>query len=369
TANNASTASRWTNQPSMVTKMATSTETKGNAACTADGWINSNVTNLVQHWSNNKWAYAGMGLRATDENNTKQWKRVNSANAASNPPKLTVTYNYRPKTGTKQEAGPPFFSYSGSYVVNTTTPTLRDTFVDANGDKVDGTFQIFDSVTDTQVGNVLVSPFVPSGQVASVTVPAGVLTNGKTYKFRTNSYDGTHYNLGWSAWKTFTVDTSAPSAPTGITSTDYPSTSWVKGAGQNGVFNVTPNGTDHNWLEWSLDGATWTKVATGGAAGAKAITVAPPKDGTHTLQVRAVDKADNRSEAAEYTFHAGPGGFVQPAEGERTARRLPLTAEADGGKYDKVSFSWRRSEADAWTAIPAGDVTSGGTPLTAWPVP
>ncbi|MFJ3786834.1 DNRLRE domain-containing protein [Streptomyces sp. NPDC090093] len=370
TANNASTASRWTNQPSMVTKMATSTQTKGSPNCSTqpDGWINADVTDLVQHWANNKWSHAGMGLKATDENDAKEWKRVNSANAASNVPKLTVTYNYRPRTGTKQEAGPPFFSYGGAYTVNTLTPTLRDTFVDVNGDKVNGTFQIFDAATDTQVGNVIVSPWVNSGQVASVTVPAGVLANGKTYKFRTNPYDGTHYNLGWSAWKTFTVDTAAPSAPNGIASTDYPSTAWVKGAGQPGVFTVTPNGTDHNWLEWSLDGVTWTKVATAGSTTAKALTITPPKDGTHTLQVRQVDKADNKSEAIEYTFHAGPGGFLQPAAGERTARRLALVAEADGGKYNSVSFSWRRSEADPWVQIPAGHVTSGGTALTAWPV-
>ncbi|THA28868.1 DNRLRE domain-containing protein [Streptomyces sp. A1547] len=369
TANGPTTASRWTNQPAMVTKMSTSTETKGNSACTADGWINANATSLVQQWSNNKWTYSSMGLRSTDETDIKEWKRVNSANNASNPPKLTVTYNYRPKTGTKQEAGAPFFSYGGDYVVNTVTPVLRDTFVDANGDKVNGTFQIFDSVTDTQVGNVIVSPWVNSGQPASVTVPAGVLTNGKTYKFRTSPYDGTHYNLGWSAWKTFTVDTVAPSAPTGLASTDYPATAWVKGAGQAGNFTVTPPTSDHNWLEWSLDGVTWTKVVTGGVNGTKTISITPPKDGTHTLQVRTVDKADNKSEPASYTFHAGPGGFVQPAEGERTARRLPLVAEADGAKYDNVSFSWRRSEADAWVTIPAGDVTSGGTPLTAWPAP
>ncbi|WP_327249292.1 RHS repeat-associated core domain-containing protein [Streptomyces sp. NBC_01320] len=368
----ASTSSRWAapNQPAWIAKKATSSETRGNASCTAqpDGWINANVTTMVQEWASAKAAKSHMGLRASDENVTGQWKRVNSANAASNPPKLVVTYNYRPRTGTKQEAGPPFFSYGGAYVVNTTTPTLRDTFVDPNGDKVNGTFQIFDSATNTQVGNVIVSPWTNSGQVASVTVPAGVLANGKSYKFRTSPYDGTHYNTGWSEWKTFTVDTTSPVAPTGMTSTDYPATAWVKGAGQAGTFTVTPNGTDHNWLEWSLDGVTWTKVATGGSTAAKAISVTPPKNGTHTLQVRQVDKADNKSEPIEYTFHAGPGGFVQPDEGERTARRLPLVAEADGTMYNAVSFSWRRSEADPWVTIPAGQVTSGGTPLTAWPV-
>ncbi|MFP8902824.1 DNRLRE domain-containing protein [Streptomyces atacamensis] len=364
-----STSSRWTSQPAWIAQHHSSTETRGRAACGGPGWINADVTTLVQTWASAKTSRGHMGLRAPSAA-TSQWKQVNSANAAANPPKLVVNYNYRPRTGTKQEAGPPYFSYSGAYTVNTTTPTLRDTFVDADGDKVNGTFQIYDAATNTQVGDVIVSKYVPSGQVASVTVPAGVLANGRTYKFRTSPYDGAHYNTGWSAWKTFTVDTTAPSAPTKITSTDYPSGSWVKGAGQAGTFTVTPPaGSDHNWLEWTLDGVTWTKVATGGSTATKALSITPPKDGTHTLQVRAVDKADNKSDAIEYTFHAGPGGFLQPADGERTARRLPLVAEADAAKYNAVSFSWRRSEADDWTRIPAGDVTSGGTALTAWPVP
>ncbi|PNG23176.1 DNRLRE domain-containing protein [Streptomyces cahuitamycinicus] len=366
----ASTSSRWTNRPAMTAKKATSSETRGNAGCSTqpDGWINADVTSLVQEWATAKTSRGHMGLRASSESVAAQWKRVNSANAATNPPKLVVNYNFRPKTGTKQEAGPPFFSYNGANVVNTATPTLRDTFVDADGDKVNGTFQVYDAASNTQIGSNLVSKFVASGSAASVTVPSGVLANGKTYKFRTSPYDGTHYNNGWSAWKTFTVDTSAPSAPTKITSTDYPSGQWVKGAGQGGTFTVTPPGSDHNWLEWSLDGVTWTKVATGGSGTAKNITVTPPRNGTHTLQVRSVDKADNKSEVLEYIFHAGSGGFIQPSEGERTARRLPLVAEAEAAKYDKVSFSWRRSEADAWLKIPAGDVTADDTALTAWPV-
>ncbi|MFF9219062.1 RHS repeat-associated core domain-containing protein [Streptomyces viridosporus] len=366
----ASTASRWTAPPAWIAKKATSTETKGNSDCaSADGWINADVTSLAQEWAAAKATRGHMGLRATSESVTAQWKRVNSANAASNPPKLVVTYNYRPRTGTKQEAGPPYLSYSGSYVVDTSTPTLRDTFVDPDGDKVTGSFQIYDAAANTQVGDVLVSKAVPSGQPASVTVPAGVLAEGKSYKFRTSPYDGTHYNTGWSAWKTFTIDTKAPSAPSKIASTDYPSDKWVKGAGQAGTFTVTPPGSDHHWLESTLDGVNWTKVATNGASADKAITVTPQEDGTHTLQVRSVDKADNKSEALEYVFHVGPGGFVQPSDGQRTARRLPLVAEAEAGKYDGVSFSWRRSASDTWQKIPPADVTAGDSALSAWPVP
>lgn len=84
--------------------------------------------------------------------------------------------------------------------------------------------------------------------------------------------------------------------------------------------------------------------------------------------MRATDKADNKSEALSYTFHVGPGGVTSPDEGTRTAARLPLTAEADGSKFDKATFSWRRGEADTWTTVPAGDVTVAGQPLTTWPV-
>ncbi|WP_407675842.1 RHS repeat-associated core domain-containing protein [Peterkaempfera bronchialis] len=368
-----STASRWpaAQQPAWNAKYATSTETRGNSACTSApaGWINADVTTLVQTWASAKNATSHMGLRATSEADSLSWKRVNSADNAKNPPKLTVTYNYRPKTGTDQQAGPPFFKGTdGTWYVNTTTPTLRDTFTDANNDKVDGTFQIFDNATGTQVGNVLVSPFVPSGQPASVTVPSGLLTNGKTYKFRTSPYDGTSYNTGWSPYAVFTVDTTAPSAPTSVTSTDYPSASWVKGAGQAGKFTATPPSGDQNGIEWSLDGTTWTKVATGGTTTPVTFTVTPAKAGTNTLQVRATDKAENKSEPVTYTFHVGPGGITLPDDGTRTAARVPLAAEADGAKYNAVSFSWRRGDADTWTTIPPGHVTNAGQALTAWPL-
>ncbi|WP_327064689.1 DNRLRE domain-containing protein [Kitasatospora sp. NBC_01302] len=366
----ASTASRWTAQPSWNAKKATSTETKGRDACGGDGWINADVTNLVQTWASAKNATSGMGLRAPDESSTKYWKEVNSANAATNVPKLTVTYNYRPRTGTDQQAGSPFYKdQQGTWWVNSTTPTLRDTFIDPNNDKVDGTFQIFDAASDTQVGNVLVSPYVPSGQPASVTVPAGVLANGRTYRFRTSPYDGTNYNNAWSPWATFTVDASAPSAPASITSTDYPSSRWVKGAGQSGVFTVVPPAGDQNALEWSLDGTTWTKVATGGSTAPVNLTVTPAKGGGNTLRVRATDRAENKSEPISYAFQVGAGAVTVPNDGTRTAARVPLAAETDPGAYNAVGYSWRRSDADPWTPLPVADVSNNGSPVSSWPLP
>ncbi|MFJ9953524.1 DNRLRE domain-containing protein [Kitasatospora sp. NPDC091207] len=212
----ASTASRWTAQPAWKTKKATSTETRGRDACGGDGWINADVTGLVQSWASAKNTTSGMGLRAPDEVSTKYWKEVNSANAASNVPKLTVTYNYRPRTGTKQQAGPPFLQDgTGTWRVDTTTPVLRDTFVDPDGDRVTGTFQLVDAISGAQVGSVNVSGYVASGTPAEVTVPAGLLEYGHTYRFRSSPYDGLHYNLSWSAWSTFSVSP-LPDVPTAL---------------------------------------------------------------------------------------------------------------------------------------------------------
>lgn len=163
-AGKASTSTRWTAQPVWNEVEATSTQTKGNPACTSapDGWVTADVTHLAQVWSSAQNATSGMGLRASSETVLAQWKRFNSANAASNPPKLVVTYNYRPRNGTDPQAGPPYFKdTSGTWFTNTTTPTLRDTFADPNNDKVDATFQVYDNATGTQVGSNITSAFVP----------------------------------------------------------------------------------------------------------------------------------------------------------------------------------------------------------------
>lgn len=204
----ATTASRWTNRPRTHTKYATSTGTKGNPACGADGWIDADVTSLAQSWASAKAPQSTMALRAADESAVAQWKRVNSANATANPPKLTVTYNFRPRSGNNRQAGPPYVKdASGTWQVNTTTPTLRDTFTDKDGDRINGTFEVVEAATGKRVGDHLVSPYVESGRAAAVTLPDGLLKDGTTYRFRTSPYDGTHFNLAWSEWSTFTVTT------------------------------------------------------------------------------------------------------------------------------------------------------------------
>ncbi|MFD3621628.1 DNRLRE domain-containing protein [Streptomyces sp. NPDC058676] len=322
-----STSSRWTSQPAWNQQYHSSTQTKGNPDCTAtqpDGWINADVDELVQTWASAKATRGHMGLRAATDG-VNAWKRVNSANNAANQPKLSVTYNYRPSDGTARQAGAPFKSYAGVWAVNTTTPTLRDTFTDPDGDTVNGTFQVYDAATNTPITTpagegLLVSDFVASGKPASVTVPAGQLRDGKTYKFRTNAYDGTHYNLSWSPWTQFAVDTTAPGEPKSVTSATYPENWGGGGTGIAGTFNVDTGVTDARAVQYRLDpyeddsaeygwASTPTTTPTAARAAAAtntaAFTATPAADGNHTVQTRSVDRADNVGPTKDYGFTAG----------------------------------------------------------------
>lgn len=87
-----STSSRWTAQPTWNQEFHSSTQTKGNPDCAAtqpDGWINADVDTLVQTWASAKATRGHMGLRAATDD-TKAWKRVNSANNTANQPKLSA---------------------------------------------------------------------------------------------------------------------------------------------------------------------------------------------------------------------------------------------------------------------------------------
>ncbi|WEV24504.1 cell wall-binding repeat-containing protein [Streptomyces sp. 71268] len=201
----AATTSRWSNQPEWRQEYHSSTQTKGNPDCGADGWIAADATELVQTWASAKVSTGHMGLRTTSDD-PKMWKRVNSSDNAENPPELSVNYNYRPQTGVHHRAGPPYAYGNGEWIVNSTTPVLRASFDDVDGDTVNGTFEIRDRATGATVGNYLVSNWVPAGEPASVTVPSGLLRDGGRYEFRTSAYDGTHHNTGWSAWQPFRVD-------------------------------------------------------------------------------------------------------------------------------------------------------------------
>nr|WP_246212653.1 DNRLRE domain-containing protein [Streptomyces abyssomicinicus] len=373
-----STSSRWTSQPTWKQQYHSSTQTRGNPDCTAtqpDGWINADVDTLVQSWASAKVTRGHMGLRAATDD-TKAWKRVNSGNATTNQPKLSVTYNYRPSDGADRQAGAPFKSYAGVWAVNTTTPTLRDTFTDADGDTVSGTFQVYDAATDTPITTpagegLLVSEAGEQGKPVTVTVPAGQLKDGKTYKFRTNAYDGTHYNLNWSPWTQFVVDTTAPDEPSPVTSAQYPEGSYGGGSGQSGTWTAAA-AADANRLRYRVDGedadpdagapgrGTWQTVNTAttptGTSGTFAVT--PTTDGAHQVETQAVDRADNVGATNGYGFIAGTAPATRSHKVDITLNE-PDPAAVDPADWNNPypAFGW-----DGWETLTSSGAVQQDAP-------
>ncbi|MGK5446062.1 DNRLRE domain-containing protein [Streptomyces radiopugnans] len=341
-----STSSRWTSQPAWNQQYHSSTQTRGNPGCTGsqpDGWINADVDTLVQTWASAKATRGHMGLRAATDD-VRAWKRVNSANNAANQPRLTVTYNYRPSDGTDRQAGGPFKSYAGVWAVNTTTPTLRDTFTDPDGDTVTGTFQVYDAATDTPITTpagegLLVSDHGEQGKPVSVTVPAGQLQDGKTYKFRTNAYDGIHYNLSWSSWTHFVVDTTAPDEPD-VTSETYPENWGGGGAGIEGRFDVTTGDPSPYEVQYRIDPYEddaedhgWASVRTTtptarAVAPEASYTATPAADGNHVTQTRTVDRAGNVGPIRDYGFTAGNRDYNRAQKIDIKLPQPDLTSDA-----------------------------------------
>ncbi|MEU2738132.1 RHS repeat-associated core domain-containing protein [Streptomyces sp. NPDC007095] len=371
-----STDTVWSNQPVWKSKYASTTQTKGYSSdCTASspaGWVSIDPTTFLQYAGDNGYDAAYMGLRASDETDSSGWKRFYSANASANVPYLSVTYNSYPMP-TAPTVAPGVSSVSGSTTTlytNTATPQLQSAVTDADGGNVMAQWNVYDTTggANTKVISNLNGSWTASGGISSASVPAGTLVNGHTYTAWPYGYDGSL----WSRQTVpnglvFTIDTTKPGTPT-ITSTDYPSGGWGKGAGQSGAFTIAPpsGGTDTAAVVWQLDSGAQNSVATTGTA--VSVNVTPPTDGPHTLTVSTRDNAGNLSASTVYSFNAGNGAVTSPTDGTRTARRVTLTAAAASSTWQSVKFQYRRSATDSWTTIPVAEVTSGGNAVSSWPV-
>lgn len=141
-----------------------------------------------------------------------------AAAATAGPESLAVAGS-RPVSGGSPSAGPPFVRqvHSSWWSANSYRPVLRNTVHDADGGTAALIFEVwtFESVNTpgrkidldgAGTTGRLVSPFVPVGSNAEVTVDYGILGKADNhYLMRTQAYDGTLYEDGWSPWIAFYV--------------------------------------------------------------------------------------------------------------------------------------------------------------------
>ncbi|MFF9484514.1 DNRLRE domain-containing protein [Streptomyces sp. NPDC014676] len=315
----------WAEQPTTTTTGAvTSTAAKGyNSNCPA-GHVSWDIDGIVQAWADGQPNH-GVRIAAVDETDPLTWRRYHSANQtdgshnAAYEPSLTVTYNSKP--GTAAAVSP----LTGAYISDT-TPTLSAKATDADAQQLTLTFEVW-TATGTAALQSGTSAAVASGAVATRTATA--LAPGD-YKWRARASDGTDTGA-WSAWRTFTVDTTAPSAPA-ITSTSHPSASaWYNATTFAGTLAAT-DASGVSGYAVKLDQNPTTAAGTTVTQTAADVNWSGRTDGTWWVHAAAKDKAglwsstQHRGFNVDTTAPGAPGGLASSTHPVTTSVYADRTA-------------------------------------------
>ncbi|MGW4959885.1 DNRLRE domain-containing protein [Nonomuraea sp. NPDC004186] len=210
----------WANKRAFTTEDA-STNFKGVTMDCAT-WPDSmewNVTGIAQDWAAGA-ADQGLVLKSPGEANINNYRVFTSAENTDefgSPPKLTLTTSGPPSAPTvSAPAISPAQAVNGTTVTTSLTPQLAATVTDAAGGDLTGEFEVeHDPAAPSGQGSgqiwAATSPAVASGGQATVSIPAGKLTDGWKIRWRARAVSSTAASA-WSDWQTATVDVPNPTA-------------------------------------------------------------------------------------------------------------------------------------------------------------
>ncbi|WP_433551260.1 carboxypeptidase regulatory-like domain-containing protein [Micromonospora zamorensis] len=339
-----SASTTWNNQPvwdSNWTSQTPANRKLGAAhGCLGSGTIEFDVTRLVDRAAKGNWPDMTVGLRAVDEGTKNQWKRFKHST-----PKLSITYNTKPNAPSDRSSDGKPCAVGGSrpYVL-TTTPLLsaKQSDPDSSQQSLTTWFYWWPLGSSRNETNKI---SLASGNPSAVAkqIPSGKLVDGTTYAWQARTSDGLT-DSDWSGTCEFTVDSTPPKEPGGLTSTTYSSGGTPRGGvGIPGLFVVTPpTERPHEVKEyaWTLDSGVLTGAANVPALPdfSAAITVIPLHDGVNTLRVWSRDQSGRYSLVpATYTFsvRSGSGAVAHWAFEEASG----TTAIDDSGHGNALTLS------------------------------
>ena len=335
----------WGNQPSVGAMSADYGKAHGyNSSCdTADAtW---DMTEIVRGW-NGGLVNNGVRVAAVNETSNLTWRRYRSAevSTASVRPRLIVSYNSYPKKPTTPSLTPGNPGYATS-----TTPTFKTTVSDPDGGTVRAVFEVYQGSTLKWSGT---TGYVSSGAAVSKAITAGILASGTTYTVKVKANDGTNDSKGYSAARTFTVDTTKPTVS--LTSSAFTNNQWRTDPPASNTFTFTGSG-DTASFAYTLDGVAQPAKAADSTG--KATLSWLPKNGAHTLSVTPTDKAGNVGTATTFKFGVGPAAFMTPNLAARSTGVFPVQVSGPPNATG-ASLSWRYAGSSAWN--PAADVQKSG---------
>ncbi|MGW0445334.1 DNRLRE domain-containing protein [Streptosporangium sandarakinum] len=208
----------WAGKPALTTEDA-STNFKGvNQDCVT--WPDSmewNVTGIAQDWAAGA-ANHGLVLKSPGETNINNYRMFTSSEDTgfNIPPKLTITTSGPASAPTTTNLTvTPAQASGGTTTVTSLTPQLAATVTDTASGSLTGQFEVEHdpAATGQSTGQIWTgaSQAVTSGGQATVSVPAGKLTDGWKIRWRVRAVNATASTTSaWSAWQTATVDVPNP---------------------------------------------------------------------------------------------------------------------------------------------------------------
>lgn len=365
------------------------------SACPA-GWAGFNVVNAVRNWTSGVWGQYGLALKvdSVSENDNYAWKKFGSWNWASyhnngGLPHIDIYWSEP-----NRAPNVPDFRNPGHGWVGTSSPTLsaRYTDPDGNGGNVD--FEIwggcFCPVATSHGNTAYWNPNVGDG----------------VYSWRVRAWDG-QFHSAWSDWWTFTVDGSAPAAPS-LSSPTHPNlNAWYSNSsptfnwsasdtsgigGYSYVFDQSPTTVPDTVSEGTAtsrsytgapQGASWFHVRARNGAGLwgatshykiQVDTVAPSSSLTVTSTSHTPNVV-NRDRTVDVTYTAGSdttsgvagydvqftGSATPPAAGAvtTTATTYSSSALSDGSWW--VHVRTKDAAGNASAPVTAGPYVIDGT--------
>jgi RHS repeat-associated protein len=352
----------WANQPgSVLSNYAAFAPAFGNTGCPGNAatW---ELGPMVQDWANGAPNH-GIMVMANNETSTLGFRKYRSANynGGGDPfrPRIDVTYNHYPATTSKAAVSPGNTGWA-----TTTTPTLRATVADADGGLLRGKFDVWPTGGTGSVWSGT-SAQIANGGTAEVSVPADELVPGTRYSVRTKAIDAAGAeSKSWSGWTEFTVDTTPPGMA-GVAADQVTEGEWTDTAPASNTFTLTGPADVASFTYQQDNGTARTLPADGQGAARLAWN---PVAGSHTLSVKAVDKAGNAGAWRHFTFGVGGSLVAATSRVPRSTDTFPLSLSGPPGASG-ARLEWRYASEPAWNTIGqatnldgspwAGTVTAG----------
>lgn len=351
----------WGNQSYWGAKQASSTQTAGASGSCPAAWVAMDTTALVQTMLNDSQSVNTIGLRAGNESDASYVKQFDSMET-TNDPVLNIQYDRYPNGPSVASLSSPSVSFNNASYVGRSTPIIKTTATDPDGNSVQTDIQVHNS-TAFNSGSLVAecqTAFVASAAFASCT-PSPALPDG-TYYVRSKASDSMQWGP-WTGTYTFKVAASAPAAPVincpsaanGSWGTDVPGSavSCTISAASSAVF--PPNA-----IKYTVDGATAKTVSITQSSDpnvAKTTITVPNVKGGHRIAAWAIVPSAIQSTEADYGFGFGAVGMDTPAVDPVTVTTSAVKVQASGpapagGTTATAELKWR--------------LPSGGDANTGW---